>query len=132
MIALCALGATASCSDRAISIEQDGALRSTTVTEGTGILVREGTVVTTHYTVRLPDGTNIIDTRADGSSHTFEIGGGTVVRGMDRLVRGMRVGGIREAEIPPSLHWGSAGYGGVVPPETVLTFRVEIIDARTG
>ena len=96
------------------------------------MLVDVGSVVTTHYTVKLPDGTAVIDTRATGRSHTFKVGGGSVVIGMDKLVRGMRSGGVREGRIPPSLHYGSAGYAGKIPPNTMLTFRVEVLDVKSG
>lgn len=120
------------CGDRTVRVDQETSFKSFDVHTGTGLLVTEGAMITTHYTVRLPDGTTVIDTRAKGQSHTFRVGDGTVVRAMDRLVRGMREGGIREAVVPPSMHWGSAGYGRVIPPRTTLTFRVEIVDVRTG
>ena len=113
-------------------MDHETSFKTVDIHAGTGLLVTEGSMITTHYTVRLPDGTTVIDTRADGQSHTFRVGDGTVVRAMDRLVRGMREGGVREARVPPSMHWGSDGYGGVIPPRTTLTFRVEIVDVRTG
>jgi len=123
----------ASCGERTINVNNDGSgFRFADITKGSGVQAQEGSTVTVHYTVALPDGTVIIDTRAKKRAHTFRIGGGTVITGMDRLVRGMRPGGVREATIPPTLHYGSGGYGGVIPPETMLEFRVELIRVRTG
>jgi FKBP-type peptidyl-prolyl cis-trans isomerase len=126
------LHAGVGCGDRTVRVDQDTSFKSVDIHTGTGLLVTDGALITTHYTVRLPDGTTVIDTRAKGQSHTFRVGDGTVVRAMDRLVRGMREGGVREAIVPPSMHWGSGGYGGVIPPRTTLTFRVEVVDVRTG
>ena len=94
-------------------------------------MLQEGSLITTHYSVKLPDGTTVINTERDGRSHTFRVGDGTVVEGMDLLVRGMRVGGVRRAVVPPSFHWGSAGHGGVIPHDTHLHFEVRIVDAWT-
>jgi len=113
-------------------MRSDSLIESRDISKGSGLLVVEGSVITTHYTVKLPNGTTVIDTRATGKSHMFIVGGGTVVSGMDKLVRGMRTGGIREGRIPPKLHYGAPGHGGKIPANTVLTFRVEVIDVRTG
>lgn len=133
LVTLAALAiALGGCNDRTVAVRQDSGFRTTDIVKGNGLLVDEGCVVTVHYTVKLPDGTAVIDTHAMGRSHTFRVGGGTVVAGMDKLVRGMRTGGVREGRVPPSYHYGSQGHGGKIPPNTMLTFRVELVDVRSG
>ena len=124
-----ALGA---CGERSIKVDEHGSFKVHDLKDGAGLAVRDGTVVTVHYTVALPDGENIIDTRKLGRSHTFKVGDGTVIKAMDQMVVGMRQGGVRKAVVPPSLHYGSAGYAGKIPPDTMLTIKVELINVRTG
>lgn len=99
-------------------------------TPGAGVAAREGKTVTAHYIGRLPDGAAFLDTRANGGPESWQIGAGTVIAGMDEAVLGMRAGGRRTVEIPPELHWGRAGHGGVIPEHAALTFEIELITVR--
>jgi len=42
----------------------------------------------------------------------------------------MREGGKRRLVIPPDLGFGKQGGGGVIPPNAVLTYDVELIAVR--
>jgi FKBP-type peptidyl-prolyl cis-trans isomerase FkpA len=69
----------------------------------------------------------IADTRERGRSHQFTVGDGSVIRGLDVAVRGMRVGGIRKITVLPDSHVGREGYGAMIPPNTPLIFEVEMV-----
>lgn len=51
-----------------------------------------------------------------------------LVSGWDEgLLTDMHVGGKRELVIPPDLGYGKRGAGGVIPPDSTLYFRVELV-----
>lgn len=99
---------------------------------GGGMEVREGSVIEAHYVGRLPDGTAVVDTRTRGKPHRWTVGDHTVIAGMDKGVIGMREGGKREILMTPAWHYGKDGHGTAIPPNTSLTFEVEMISVRSG
>ncbi len=94
---------------------------------GTGAVVDSGTVATVHYVGRLANGA-VFDSSERGP-FSFELGAGQVIPGWDDGVLGMRVGGQRQLVIPPHLGYGPAG-AGPIPPDAVLIFDVQVVDAR--
>lgn len=120
-------GAVGGCTDRTIYVRIDRGVNFKDVRVGKGLAVEEGDFVEVHYTVSLPKGKRIIDTRENGRSHRFTVGDGSVLRGLDVSVRGMRSGGVREVHVLPDSHVGRSGYGGLIPPNTPLLFEVELL-----
>ncbi len=51
-----------------------------------------------------------------------------MISGWDLGLLGMRVGGTRTLVIPPHLAYGSQGAGGVIPPNAVLVFEIELLE----
>ena len=94
---------------------------------GDGAFATPGDTVTVHYTGWLPDGTQFDSSRGRGP-FAFALGIGQVIPGWDQGVAGMREGGRRQLVIPPSLAYGPAGMGGVIPPNATLVFDVELIE----
>jgi FKBP-type peptidyl-prolyl cis-trans isomerase len=105
-------------------------LQITDITPGDGATVKRGDTVVVHYTGMLLDGTVFDSSKPRGQTFSFEIGRGMVIKGWDRGLIGMRVGGKRRLVIPPALGYGERGAPPKIPPNAVLTFDVELIETK--
>lgn len=109
-------------------------LQITDTVEGTGATPKTGQTCVMHYTGWLY--TNGIkgkkfDSSVDrGEPFEFPIGRGRVIKGWDEGVATMKVGGKRTLIIPPALGYGATGAGGVIPPNAVLMFDVELLGVK--
>ncbi|GGT71834.1 hypothetical protein GCM10010272_13680 [Streptomyces lateritius] len=74
-------------------------------------------------------GTQFDASRDRGEPFKFALGGGRVIKGMDRGVRGMRAGGRREIVIPPRLGYGKEPPSPLIPPHSTLVFVVDLLDS---
>jgi peptidylprolyl isomerase len=101
-------------------------------TAGEGREAEPGTRVSVHYTGMLDDGT-VFDSSYDrGEPISFVLGIGQVIPGWDEGIDLMAAGGKGRLIIPSELAYGSAGAGGVIPPDATLTFDVELVDVQDG
>jgi peptidylprolyl isomerase len=105
-------------------------LSYTDIVKGTGAAPTSGKMVTVHYTGVLENGTKFDSSVDRGQPFSFRIGAGEVIPGWDEGVISMKVGGKRKLIIPPQLGYGSAGAGGVIPPNATLIFDVELLDVE--
>ncbi|MFG2310923.1 FKBP-type peptidyl-prolyl cis-trans isomerase [Streptomyces sp. NPDC048566] len=97
---------------------------------GDGVEVRPGMVVRVHYVgVTFESGEEFDASWDRGEPFKFALGGGKVIKGWDRGVRGMRVGGRREIIVPPRLGYGDQSPSRLIPPGSTLIFVVDLLDA---
>ena len=102
-------------------------LKYVDLTVGKGPMPKTGQTVYVHYVGTLENGTKFDSSRDRGTPFSFPLGEGQVIKGWDEGVATMRVGGRRKLVIPPSLGYGAAGAGGVIPPNAVLLFDIELL-----
>ena len=94
---------------------------------GDGAAAAAGQKVKVHYTGWLTNGTKFDSSKDRNDPFVFPLGAGSVIKGWDEGVQGMKVGGKRKLTIPPALGYGARGAGGVIPPNATLVFEVELL-----
>ena len=94
---------------------------------GAGDEAKSGQKVTVHYVGTLTNGSKFDSSRDRGAGFSFQLGAGQVIKGWDRGVAGMKVGGVRKLTIPPDLAYGDRGFPPVIPPASTLVFEVELL-----
>jgi peptidylprolyl isomerase len=97
---------------------------------GEGEAVKTGNFIQVHYTGWLYEngvrGAKFDSSVDRGQPFSFTVGSG-VIAGWSEGVVGMKPGGKRELIIPPDLGYGARGAGGVIPPNAVLDFEIELL-----
>lgn len=97
---------------------------------GTGAAVKQGNVVTVHYTGWLEDGTKFDNSVDRNEPFSFRVGGGEVIPGWDEALLTMKVGGKSKFTIPSELGYGRRGAGGIIPPNATLIFEIELLSIK--
>lgn len=70
------------------------------------------------------------DTSIGKQPISFVLGTGRVIKGWDKGLVGMKVGGKRTLLISSALAYGKRGAKGRIPPDATLIFDVELISAK--
>jgi len=96
---------------------------------GDGVLAETGDTISVHYVGTLEDSRVFDSSRDRNTPFRFTLGTGQVIRGWDEGLVGMRVGGKRILIISPEFGYGGQGVG-TIPPNSVLQFEVELLDAE--
>ena len=65
-----------------------------------------------------------------GQPFSFQLGRGEVIKGWDRGVKGMKIGGVRKLIIPSHLGYGDRGAGADIPGGATLLFDVELLNVE--
>lgn len=95
---------------------------------GDGLEAKPGRVVQVHYVGVTFESGKEFDTSWDrGQPFKFAVGGGRVIKGWDRGIRGMRVGGKREIIVPPRLGYGNQSPSPLIPAGSTLVFVVDLL-----
>lgn len=111
-----------------MSANETPGLQAEDLVTGQGATAAAGQTAQVHYTGWLEDGTQFDSSKDRGQPFSFTIGRGMVIAGWDQGILGMQEGGVRKLTIPPELGYGSAGAGGVIPPNATLIFEVELLE----
>ena len=97
---------------------------------GTGRSPTKGKQVTVHYTGWLTDGTKFDSSRDRDAPIEMPYDTGMTIKGWDLGLETMRAGGKRRLLIPAEIAYGSGGAGDAIPPDAVLLFDIELLDAQ--
>ena len=87
---------------------------------------KPGQLVTVHYTGKLLNGKQF-DSSVGKQPFSFKIGMGQVIKGWDEGVATMSLGETSILRISPEYGYGARGAGGLIPPNSVLLFQVELL-----
>jgi FKBP-type peptidyl-prolyl cis-trans isomerase len=118
------------------TVETPSGLNYIIVKEGDGVKPVAGNMVSVHYVGKLLDGkefdSSYKNPQSGGKPVDFPIGQGMVIPGWEEGIMNMKKGGKSTFIIPSSLAYGEAGSPGVIPPNSVLVFDVELVDVKKG
>ena len=105
-------------------------LRYQIIQKGSGAKAEKGQQVSVHYQGALIDGTVFDSSYKRKEPIEFQLGIGQVISGWDEGLQLLHVGDKARFVIPSDLAYGSAGAGGVIPPDAILVFDVELVNAQ--
>ena len=98
---------------------------------GEGKAVVKGALITTQYRGYLEDGTVFDSSYERGRPFQCVIGTGRVIKGWDRGLMGMKVGGKRKLWVPAPLAYGDRQLGEFIKPHSNLIFEIELLEVLT-
>lgn len=105
-------------------------VKITDITTGEGPEVTAGDFVKVNYTGWLDKdgqkGEQFDSTYDRNEPFSFKVGGGMVIKGLDRGVLGMKVGGKRDLVVPPELGYGERGSNNI-PENATLHYEIEVV-----
>ena len=95
-----------------------------------GAVPQKGDQVSVHYAGKLVDGTEFDSSFKRNQPIDIAIGIGQVIKGWDEGIMLLKEGETATLLIPSELGYGSAGAGGVIPPNAWLIFDVELVSVK--
>lgn len=107
--------------------ETPSGLRYKIIENGNGSKAEKGQQVSVHYEGALLNGQVFDSSYQRNQPIDFQLGTGQVIPGWDEGISLLKVGDKARFVIPPDLAYGSAGAGGVIPPNATLLFDVELV-----
>ena len=100
------------------------------IQKGTGVKPEKGQTVAVHYKGMFADGGVFDESYKRGKPIEFPVGMGNVIPGWDEGILLLNTGDKARFVIPSDLAYGSAGAGGVIPPNATLIFDVELMEIK--
>lgn len=108
-------------------------LKVTTLREGTGDAAKNGDTLDVHYIgVLSKDGTEFDNSYDKGAPLTLTLGAGQVIQGWEQGLVGVKAGGQYQIDIPAELAYGANGAGESIPPNSGISFVVDIMSITPG
>ena len=105
----------------------------TDIKEGTGAPAKKGDIVAVNYVgVRSADGTEFDNSYDRGQTFPVTLGEGSVIKGWDQGLVGIKVGGRRQLDIPADLAYGNTPQGTVIKAGDALTFVIDAVSITPG
>ena len=92
---------------------------------GTGAMPLATDRVKVHYRGTLPNGTEFDSSYKEGNPVVFPLN--RVIRCWTQALQHLKVGGKATLSCPAELAYGANGAGDAIPPNTALTFDVELL-----
>lgn len=108
----------------------ESGLRYKIIQKGSGEKAKAGSMVSVHYEGALTNGQVFDSSYKRKEPIEFQLGVGQVIPGWDEGIGLLSVGEKARFVIPSHLAYGSAGAGGVIPPNAVLVFDVELMGVK--
>ncbi|BDW93143.1 peptidylprolyl isomerase [Allomuricauda sp. XS_ASV26] len=108
----------------------DSGLRYQIIQKGSGSKAEKGKTVSVHYEGALANGQVFDSSYKRNQPIDFALGVGQVIPGWDEGIGLLQVGDKARFVIPSHLAYGSAGAGGVIPPNATLIFDVELMNVK--
>jgi len=107
--------------------QTESGLRYKIIQKGEGVKAESGQTVSVHYEGSLLSGQVFDSSYKRNEPIDFQLGVGQVIPGWDEGISMLQVGDKARFVIPSNLAYGSAGAGGVIPPNATLIFDVELM-----
>ncbi|PWL38239.1 peptidylprolyl isomerase [Flagellimonas aquimarina] len=108
----------------------ESGLRYKMIQQGSGAKAEKGKTVSVHYEGSLTNGQVFDSSYSRNQPIDFALGVGQVIPGWDEGIALLKVGDKARFVIPSNLAYGSAGAGGVIPPDATLIFDVELMNVK--
>ncbi|MEO8534632.1 MAG: peptidylprolyl isomerase [Flavobacterium sp.] len=108
----------------------ESGLRYKMIQKGDGKRAEAGKTVAVHYEGSLETGKVFDSSYPRKKPIEFRLGQGQVIEGWDEGIALLQVGDKARFVIPSHLGYGSAGAGGVIPPNATLIFDVELMEVK--
>ena len=116
----------------AYTVESVPELKTEDLTPGDGPTVKAGDcLVMKYYGTLAKDGKKFDENFSTTTALQFKLGAGQVIKGWDKGLEGMKVGGMRRVEIPAAQAYGEQSPSPEIPANSDLVFVVKLVKIKS-